>query len=193
VDPAYDGLRTHALRAGELREARMREMIARLGAQGVEVAFEDVEAAAGPERVNIGRPHLARALVQRGYASSVLDAFGTLIGDQHPAFVPAALLGPEEAVRLVLDGGGVPVWAHPPTDALDDLLPGMMRAGLRGLEIYRPSHGRGDVLRLEAICRTTGLLRSGGSDWHTPESGWVLGDFHVTGDEVERLLAEGGI
>jgi hypothetical protein len=49
------------------------------------------------------------------------------------------------------------------------------------------------VLRLEAICRSTGLLKSGGSDWHTPESGTVLGDFHVTGDEVEKLLEEGGI
>lgn len=193
VDPLSDALQAHARRAGKLRDARMREMIARLASQGVEVSFEEVEAAAGPDRVNIGRPHLARALVKRRYVSSVLDAFNSLIGDQHAAFVPTALLGPEEAVRLVLDGGGLPVWAHPPGDVVDALLPELMRAGLRGLEIYRPSHGRGDVLRLESICRTTGLLKSGGSDWHTPESGWVLGEFHVTGDEVEGLLAEGGI
>jgi 3',5'-nucleoside bisphosphate phosphatase len=193
VDPAAAPLGDHARRAGELREARMKEMIARLGAQGIEVTFEEVETAAGPERVTIGRPHLARALVERGHASSVLDAFNSLIGDQHAAFVPTDLLDPEEAVRLVLAAGGLPVWAHPPGDALDPLLPALMKAGLRGLEIYRPSHGRNDVLRLEAICRTTGLLKSGGSDWHTPESGYVLGDFHVTGDEVERLLAEGGI
>ena len=193
VDPLAEALQAHARRAGTLREARMREMIARLATQGIEVTFEDVDAAAGPERVNIGRPHLARALVTRGYASSVLDAFNSLIGDQHAAFVPTALLDPMEAVGLVLAGGGIPVWAHPPGDTIDALLPRLVRAGLRGLEIYRPTHGRSDVLRLEAICRSTGLLRSGGSDWHTPESGYVLGDFHVTGDEVEKLLAAGGM
>lgn len=193
VDPLSDALQLHARRAGERRDVRMREMVARLASQGVDVSFDDVEEAAGPDRVNLGRPHLARALVKHGYASSVLDAFNSLIGDQHPAFVPTALLGPEEAVRLVRDGGGIPVWAHPPGDVIDALLPGMTRAGLRGLEIYRPSHGRNDVLRLESICRTTGLLKSGGSDWHTPESGYVLGDFFVSGDEVEKLLAEGGI
>lgn len=193
VDPAADALLEHARRAGGLRVERMRSMIARLAEQGVDVTFQEVEEAAGPDRVTLGRPHLARALVKRGHASSVVDAFNTLIGDQHAAFVPTELLGPEDAVRLVLAGGGLPVWAHPPGDVIDTLLPSMIRAGLRGLEIYRPSHGRNDVLRLEAICRTTGLLKSGGSDWHTPESGWVLGDFHVTGDEVERLLAEGGI
>jgi len=193
VDTASEPLLAHARRAGSLRIERMHAMIARLADQGVEVTFEEVEAAAGPERVTIGRPHLARALVKRGHASSVVDAFNTLIGDQHAAFVPTELLSPDEAVRLILAGGGIPVWAHPPGDAVDALLPSLMEAGLRGLEIYRPTHGRNDVLRLEAICRTTGLLRSGGSDWHTPESGYVLGDFHVTGDEVERLLAAGGI
>lgn len=193
VDPAAPPLERHTRRAGELREARMREMLARLGSQGVEVTFEEVESAAGPERVNIGRPHLARALVTGGYATSVLDAFNRLIGDQHPAFVPTRLLEPEQAVALILEAEGIPVWAHPPGDVIDALLPGLVRAGLRGLETYRPTHGRNDVLRLEAICRSAGLLKSGGSDWHTPESGFALGDFHVTGDEVEKLLAEGGI
>ena len=96
-------------------------------------------------------------------------------------------------MALILEAGGIPVWAHPPGDVIDALLPGLVRAGLRGLETYRPTHGRNDVLRLEAICRSAGLLKSGGSDWHTPESGYALGDFHVTGDEVEKLLAEGGI
>jgi len=193
VDPLAPALAAHTRRARELRAARMREMVERLVSQGLEITLEEVERAAGPERVNIGRPHLARALVTRGYATSVLDAFNTLIGDQHPAFVPTRLLTPEQAVELILAGGGIPVWAHPPGAVIDTLLPALVRSGLRGLEIYRPTHGRSDVLRLEAICRSTGLLKSGGSDWHTPESGTALGDFHVTGDEVERLLEEGGI
>lgn len=193
VDPETPALVAHARRAFGVREARMREMVDRLGSQGLEVTFEEVEAAAGPDRVNIGRPHLARALMARGYVSSVVEAFNTLIGDQHAAFVPTALLEPVGAIELVLAAGGLPVWAHPPADLLDPLLPRLVRAGLRGLEVYRPAHSRGDVLRLEAICRTSALLMSGGSDWHTPDSGAVLGDFHVTGDEIEKLLTAGGM
>ncbi len=179
--------------ARERREARMQEMLARLAARGIEVPFEEVERAAGEERVNLARPHLARALVKLGHAASVTEAFLTLIGDHRPAFVPTRLGEPEEAVALILEAGGLPVWAHPPGDLMDALLPQLVRAGLRGVEVYRPTHDRNDVLRLEGVCRTTGLMASGGSDWHTPESGTALGDFHVTADEVERLLAAGGM
>lgn len=193
VDPEAAALRAHEDRAGTLRVDRMRAMVERLNQQGIAVTYEDVEDAAGPERVNIGRPHLARALVGAGHVSSVLEAFNTLIGDQHAAFVPTALLEPTEAVDMILQSGGIPVWAHPPADLVDPLLPSLVRAGLRGLEVYRPTHSRNDVLRLEGICRSTGLLMSGGSDWHTPDSGVVLGAFHVTADEVEKLLTAGGM
>lgn len=193
VDPDAPVLVRHTRKAGELREARMREILAKLAVQGIEISFEEVEEAAGTHRVNIARPHLARALVNRGFATSVTDAFASLIGDHCAAFVPTRLVVPEEAVALILESGGIPVWAHPPGDVMDVLLPRLMQAGLRGLEVYRPSHDRNDVLRLEAVCRSTGLLCSGGSDWHTPEGGTALGDFHVTADEVEELLAEGGI
>lgn len=194
VDPEHPALVAHGERASRIREERMKEMIDLLEKkEDVEVTFDEVEEAAGPERFNIGRPHLAKALVARGHASSVIEAFNALIGDHRPSFVPTELMGPEEAVQMIIEAGGVPVWAHPPGDALDDLLPDLVNAGLRGLEVYRPASSRHDVLRLERICRTSGLLMSGGSDWHTPDSGRVLGDFYVTGDEVGKLLAAGGL
>lgn len=193
VDPDAPDLVAHGKRALTVREERMRAMVARLAAQSVAVTFEDVEAAAGPDRVNIGRPHLARALVKLGRVTSVPEAFNTLIGDQHPAFVPTDLLGPGDAVALIAASGGIPIWAHPPGDLLDSLLPVLLREGLRGLEVYRPNNSRSDVVRLEGICRTAGLLLSGGSDWHTPDYGVPLGTFHVTGDEVEKLLTAGGM
>ena len=193
VDPLAPALLAHGQRALTVRQERMRTMVARLRGAGLNVASEDVEAAAGPDRVNLGRPHLAKVLVAAGHVSSVPEAFNRLIGDQHPAFVPTQLLDPFEAVGLILDGGGLPVWAHPPGDLVDTLLPGLVRAGLRGLEVYRPSHSRTDVVRLEGICRSTGLVMSGGSDWHTPDAGVPLGAFHVSGDEVEKLLAAGGM
>lgn len=193
VDPESKVLVDHRRRASRMREERMKAMIARLSSQGVDVTFDEVERAAGPDRFNIGRPHLAKALVARGHATSVVSAFDTLISDHHPAFVPTDLLSPRGAVELIVEGGGIPVWAHPPADLLDVLLHPMIDAGLRGLEVYRPSHKSADVLRLEKLCRTKGLLRSGGSDWHSPDGGSALGDFFVTADEVEKLLAAGGM
>jgi predicted metal-dependent phosphoesterase TrpH len=183
----------HAARAKRRREDRMREMIERLGEQGVHVTFQQVEAAAGPDRVVIGRPHLAKALVGAGYAASVPETFNHLIGDDSPAFVPTHLLDPVGAIELILSANGIPVWAHPPGDMVDQLVPIMRRAGLKGLEAYRPRHRRAQVLRFESICRTTGLLARGGSDWHSPDYGAALGDFHVAADEIEGLLEAGGL
>jgi predicted metal-dependent phosphoesterase TrpH len=193
VDPSAPALRGHAERALHRREERMREMLARLSEQGVTVGYPAVLEAAGPDHVVLGRPHLARALVEAGYAKSVPDAFNRLIGDDHPAFVPTHLLEPTEAVELIVASGGVPVWAHPPGDLVDALLPELTRVGLRGLEVYRPRNAKADVLRYEGICRSTGLLTTGGSDWHSPDGGAALGDFFVNGDEVGALLEAGGL
>lgn len=193
VDPDAPAIREHSALAQSRREERMREMLSRLRARGIDVGFSSVEDAAGPERVVLGRPHLARALVVAGQASSVQDAFDRLIGDEAPAFVPVDLLTPVEAVEVVIGGGGIPIWAHPPGDLVDALLPVMIAAGLRGLEVYRPRGPRSDVLRNEGICRSAGLLMSGGSDWHSPDRGTALGDFYVTADEVGELLRAGGM
>jgi predicted metal-dependent phosphoesterase TrpH len=191
VDPTADALVTHEDRAGRRREERMREMVARLSGAGVDVTYADVEAAAGPDVVAIGRPHLASALVLAGHVPSVQRAFETLIGDRSDAFVPTQLLDPAGAVEVILRAGGIPVWAHPPGDLVDTLLPALLEAGLRGLEVYRPRHRRGELVRLEGICRTSGLLLSGGSDWHGPVGGSELGDFSVDARDVEALLEAG--
>jgi predicted metal-dependent phosphoesterase TrpH len=192
VDPDAPSLGAHTERAGRRRQERMQEMLGRLRAQGIHVSYAAVEAAAGPARDVIGRPHLARALIAAGYATSVPDAFDRLIGDGHPAFVPTELLDPVGAVGVVKAAGGIPVWAHPPASLLDELVAPLMRAGLRGLEVWRPRSQRSDVERLEGTCRTSGLVMSGGSDWHSPEGGAALGDFAVSGERLADLLAAGG-
>ncbi len=193
VDPGAQVIRSHEERAVRLREKRMQGMIRRLSDQGVQVEFTAVVEAAGPERTALSRPHLARALVAARYVTSVPEAFDRYIGDEHPAFLPTSLLSPEEAIRLILDAGGIPVWAHPPENLVENLLPRLVQAGLRGLEVYRPRHPPRYTLRLEGLCRAWKLLISGGSDWHYPDRGLELGDFYVTSEEVAGLLEEGGI
>ena len=193
VDPESPAIRAHEVRAVDLREKRMRGMIQRLGVQGVEVEYDAVTEAAGPERGALSRPHLARALVAANFVKTVPEAFDRYIGDQHPAFLPTDLLSPEEAIRLILDAGGIPVWAHPSDNQVELLLPRLVQAGLRGLEVYRPRHGPAYTMKLEGLCRSWKLLLSGGSDWHYPDRGLELGNFYVTAEEVSGLLEEGGI
>ena len=193
VDSEAEVIFRHEERAVRLREKRMKGMIQRLGDQGVEVTLEAVAAAAGPERTALSRPHLARVLVEAGYVKTLSEAFDVYIGDGHPAFIPTSLLSPEEAIELIMEAGGVPVWAHPPEDKVESLLPRLVQAGLRGLEVYRPRHPARYTLRLEGLCRAWKLVMAGGSDWHGPDRGLELGDFFVTAEEVAGLLEEGGM
>ncbi len=193
VDPGAPSLQAHAERAVRLREDRLVGMVARLRDQGVDVEMDWVLEAAGPDRSALGRPHLARALVRGGHAASVPDAFNRWIGDEHPAFIPTELASPMEAVELIGDAGGIAVWAHPPEDTVDALLPSLVDAGLRGLEVFRPRSPQDLVRRLQGVAKRHGLLVTGGSDWHTPDAGPSLGDFYVTSDEVGPFLDAGGL
>jgi len=193
VDPVSEVILNHRVHATKHREARMREMLNRLTEAEILVTYEDVKTEAGPDGGVLGRPHLAKALVKAGYATSVPDAFNSLIGNESQFCVPTDLLEATEAVQLILASGGIPVWAHPPRDIFDALLPELISSGLRGIEVYRPSHSPKDVTRLEAVCSKEGLLTSGGSDWHTPDSGRSLGDFFVDAVEIEDLLRVGGV
>lgn len=193
IDVDAPPLTRYAVRAERRREARMREMLERLSDQGVEIPYRDVERAAGPDRGVIGRPHLARALVEAGHATSIPDAFNHLIGDQSDAFVPTHMLDPAGAIDLIIEAGGVPVWAHPPADLIEPHLPGMLEAGLRGLEVYRPRNRRSDMARLEQLCGSRDLFMTGGSDWHSPDSGTLLGDFHVEARDIEAFLEAVGL
>ena len=193
VDPQSDAIQAHGRHAVEGRESRMDQMVDRLRRQGLLIEMSDVLDAAGPDRSAIARPHLARALVVKGYASSVVDAFDRLIGDGHPAYVPTGLATPEEAIGLILEAGGTPVWAHPPMHALTRLLPTFIGAGLKGLEVYRPRATAGHIRKLERAAKVAGILMTGGSDWHDSERGHALGTFFVTEEDVGELLEARGM
>jgi predicted metal-dependent phosphoesterase TrpH len=165
IDIQAPRLRAHEERARTLRLTRMEVMVSRLNTSGVPVRMDAVLTAAGGDSGVIGRPHLAEALVSAGHAASIADAFDRYIGDALPAFVPTALMDPAEGVELAVAAGGLPVWAHPPGDLVDGLLPELVRAGLRGLETYRPQSLAQHVRRLEGVASSAGQLKTRGSDW----------------------------
>jgi 3',5'-nucleoside bisphosphate phosphatase len=193
VDLDAPALREHQTLARGGRLRRIETMVSRLRASGVLVDLDSVLQSASGEGGVVGRPHLARALVAAGHATSVNDAFNRFIGDGLPAFEPIALLDPVGGVDLARASGGLAVWAHPPSDLLDVLLPELCRAGLAGIEVYRPFARPDDVRRLEKQARSSELWTTGGSDWHGPERGDALGAFAVSGEQIGPFLKAGGL
>jgi predicted metal-dependent phosphoesterase TrpH len=193
VDVESTARRAHEARARTVRLTRMQKMVDRLNEAGVPVQMEAVLAAAGGDSGVVGRPHLAEALVGAGHAVSIADAFDRYIADGLPAFVPTALMEPVEGVRLAIAAGGLAVWAHPPGDLIDAVLPELVRAGLRGLETYRPQSLAQQIRRLEGVARSAGLFTTGGSDWHSLERNEPLGAFSVATERVQGFLEAGGL
>ncbi|MGQ9558217.1 MAG: PHP domain-containing protein [Desulfurispora sp.] len=146
------------------RLIRVRKMARRLNELGFSVTMDRVLEIAGGGAV--GRPHLARALLELGAVNSVEEAFEKWLAQGRPAYVPRFKYTPGEGVRLLRRAGGVPVMAHPVLAGLDELIPELVQEGLLGLEVYYPAHDAGDVQRYLAYCRRYNLLATGGSDYH---------------------------
>ena len=153
----------------------------------------DADAARAGDEGMIGRPHLAEAMVHADQVGSVDEAFDRFIGNYHPAYVSTDLGSPMEAIDAIRGAGGVPVWAHPPSDLVESLTPKLAEAGLRGLEAYRTTHRATRIRRYRDLAKAHGLVVSGGSDWHNPKRGEKLGRFWSTWGQLRELLAELGI
>jgi predicted metal-dependent phosphoesterase TrpH len=177
-EPAPRPLAERLAELVEARRTRAAAIVARLGELGVAVSLERVAARA---RVAVGRPHIAAAIVEAGAAVDVRDAFERYLSDGAPAYLPAASLGDEEAVRLVAASGGVPVLAHPATlragrAGLDAQVARLAGVGLRGIEVHRPDHGPGERSEYAGLAARHRLLATGGSDFHGPAGPPVPGD-----------------
>ena len=192
VDPDAPSLTDHYLLLHERRHVRMVQIVERLAAMGVRLPLTSVGDQRASGSVPYTRPHLARALVQGGYASSVSDAFDRYIGADSPAYVLVDSPTPEEVIGTIGAAGGVAVWAHPPLRHVDELLPRMIDAGLGGMEVFRP-WSPGVRKAMAAHARRAGLFATGGSDFHGREGDRELGDFHVTEEDVREFLEAGGM
>ena len=137
------------------RMGRGEGIVQRLHDLGIDVSWERVQAIAGAaEGGAVGRPHIARALVEGGYVGSIKEAFDRYIGNDGPAYVARAKLEPAEAVAIVHRAGGLPALAHPADiPELDGFLPGLIDAGMVGLECYYGVYRPEVVERMVAVAR----------------------------------------
>jgi 3',5'-nucleoside bisphosphate phosphatase len=152
------------------RNERNPKIIERLNDMGVEITLDDVKELAGAGQV--GRPHIAQVLVDRGVAESVRDAFNRFLHTGCPAYVEKVKLSPADSIEVIRSAGGAAVLAHPyqlhrgDEEELKRLVEPLVDVGLSGIECYYPEHTSEQTERLLKLAGHYSLVVTGGSDFH---------------------------
>lgn len=190
VDPVHPSLVEFEDFLADHRRGRMRKIVERLGAIGVRIREEDIERWSGGK--TIGRPHVARAIVEAGYVATVKEAFDRFLGEGKPAYVGRFRLEVPEAVALVRGAGGTTTIAHPGVSKLDARDVQRLRAaGVDGLEVHHADHDPGARERLLRLAESLDMVPTAGSDYHgesiSPDR--HLGDVTMPPEDLARLEA----
>jgi hypothetical protein len=158
-------LLTHLALMRNSRTERAGAMVEKLRGLGFDICLERVREIAGEG--NLGRPHIAQALLEKGYVSSLQEVFTLYLGQGCAAYVDRHKLTPAEAVSLITRAGGLAVLAHPTTVGnLYDLVPQLKAAGLAGIEVYYKDYAEERRQELAKYARRHRLIATGGSDFH---------------------------
>jgi hypothetical protein len=172
------------------RLARVHRFADRLAALGMPIDPQEVFDLV--KEGSAGRPHIAQVMVKRGYVKTVKEAFDKHLRTGAPAHVQRKKLTPAQAVGVILKARGVPVLAHPGLAGKDELIPPLVEAGLMGIECYYHEHTAAQTAAYLQMCRELGLVATGGSDFHGPQSGRTnpLGSPRVPLSAYEALRAK---
>jgi predicted metal-dependent phosphoesterase TrpH len=172
------------------RVRRVGEMADRLAGMGKPVDRAAL-VAPRPGGRSVGRPLVARALVKAGHVADVRQAFDQLIGEGKPAFIPRRGPCPADVIGIINRAGGIASLAHPGLLMRDELIPGMVEAGLTAVEAFHSEHDAATTGRYLAFAEGQGILVSGGSDYHGEKERRraAFGTVGLPPDHFERLKA----
>jgi predicted metal-dependent phosphoesterase TrpH len=171
------------------RLQRGQKMVAKLEKLGIHIDWQRVLEIAGTS--TIGRPHIAQAMLEKGYVTSFKEAFDKYLGHDRPAYVARDKMTPEEAVRLIIKAGGLPVLAHPLTlPDPEGMVKKLKAGGLVGIETYYNGYTPEEVSRLLTLADKYKLVVTGGSDYHGIDATeTAIGGADVPIEAVEKLIA----
>ena len=178
IDHESSALGAHLERLRQARMERAARIVERLNQLGLNVTLDRVKAIAG--KGAIGRPHIARAIVEAGGASTLNGAFGKYLVRGAPAFVERHKLTPFQAVGMIHEARGVAVLAHPGISKHDELIPELVRSDMQGIEVFHSDHSASQTQHYMEIARRCGLVPTGGSDSHGPYNMKTIPIGHVT-------------
>jgi 3',5'-nucleoside bisphosphate phosphatase len=193
-DPTHSGLAAERERLRLERLSRAERIVTALVNGGYPLDWERI--VAGCAGGVVGRPHIARALVDAGAAESVDHAFETLLNHRSPYYVAKADTEVLEGIALVRSAGGVPVFAHGMATKRgrtvgDDAIRAMAGAGMLGIEVDHPDHSPAERAHLRALAAELGLFVTGASDFHGTNKKTVIGACTTDPGQYERLLDAG--
>jgi hypothetical protein len=172
----------------EVRQSRIKEMVARLNELKVALKLEDVVALANCR--SPGRPHVARALVKAGFCTSLDEAFERFLKKNRPAWVPKAKISAPVAIELIHEANGLAVMAHPGLNRSDEVIPDLVDAGLDGIECFHTKHSTAVSEHYLEIADKYNLLVTGGSDCHGMSKGKpLIGTVKLPYQHVEKMKA----
>jgi len=147
------------------RRLRAERIVEQLGAAGVGVALERVLELAGP-RGAVGRPHVARALLEAGHVGDFDEAFDRFLARGRPAYFPKPDISPRRVIEIIHAAGGVAVLAHPAINAQERMIERLLPEGLDGIEVWHSLHRPDQSDALFTLALRHGILKTGGSDCH---------------------------
>jgi predicted metal-dependent phosphoesterase TrpH len=188
-DPRHPQLGRFLAAQRGARLARAEAIGERLASLGMPVDLRPLLVrAAGDHGRSLGRPLIARAMVEAGYVANTREAFDRWLGAGCPAFVPRAGAAPEVVVRIIHEAGGLASLAHPGKLRREPHIAPLVDAGLDAIEAFHPDHDAALVDRYTAVARQFRLLLTGGSDFHgDPAHGLEPGSVTLPDAEFERL------
>ncbi|MEK7291211.1 MAG: transcription antitermination factor NusB [Planctomycetota bacterium] len=170
----------------EDRLKRIYAMADKLRSLNVNIDPQEVFTLAG--RGSPGRMHMAETIWKHGYCNTIIDAFTRYIGDKAPAYIPKKTLNPQQAIELIIGAGGVAVLAHPGLTQRDHVIEDLVKYGLKGIEVYYPSHTPQAVKKYVEMAKKYKLAITGGSDFHGERKiDTPIAKVTVPGDFVSNL------
>ncbi len=178
----------------EMRQARARraeQIVEKLNAIGVGIDPARIKMGDN-HRGTVGRMHIARLVVQGGYAKTVQDAFNKFLNPGCPAYLPRQRVTCEKAIEVIHGSGGLAFLAHPGIGSLMQYFQSLARLPFDGLEAFHTKHSPGQTEQFIVLAKELGWLVSGGSDCHgntktTPEMGKIRVPYAYYEAICERL------
>ncbi len=170
IDHTNEELNRELSHLQKLRKDRIYKIIKDLQVHGIDITDKEVEQEAVGN--SPGRPHVARVLVKKRYASDIKDVFVNFMVKGKPGYVKKDKITFHKAVQLIKDSGGIPIVAHPISLGFgswaegESLIKDFFDGGIQGIEVYSAMHSDDDVEQFLAIAKKYSLLISGGSDFH---------------------------
>ena len=185
IEPQNPALKECLKRLTQGRISRVHAICKRLREHGIDLDAQTIiEDAEG----NVGRPHIAKAMVQGKHVATFNDAFEKYLGRRGKAYVENEKLSAEHAIDLIHAAGGVAILAHPGVEKLSSHFPELKAMGLDGIEVNHPAHGSNIRASLRSQAKKLGFLISGGSDMHNHQSACKLGDLGISESELAFLM-----